>query len=436
MEGPSEPSNTCSRQEHPFGRVSEQGGYTHVMSDSARIDPRYLRDALLWVVDVATLGTRIKGQFPVPAALRPFLRGGRIPSTKFGSLARAIESDPEFLARMAAVATEDQVGQIGMVWLTRPEGWQTRLVELVRDEDAAAAERTKDEELARANKRREAAEHAQARLQAELVELRERLASRTAELESRTAELESLRGDAEARVEELRAARVEARNAGQRADAAAAKLAAAQAELQQLRAGADTTTEPALTEAQQLALTDLVKASGELADRLADLKRQLVEPTEITATGSRRARRTPLVRPGGVRSGTAEEAAFLLRAGAAVLIDGYNVAKQAWPQLDLPAQRERMIHLAEDAVRRYAADVTVVFDGAEVEGAAVSGRKLVRIRYSPPGVIADDVIRAEVAEVPASKPVVVVTDDREILRDVRAAGANTIASALFVSAVC
>ena len=122
--------------------------------ETARIDPRYLRQVLLWVVDVATMGVKVKGHFPVPASLRPFLRGGRVPSVKYGALARAIESDPAFRGRMAAAATEERVGAIGMVWLTRPNGWQERLIELAAAEDEAAAERTKDEELQRARKRR------------------------------------------------------------------------------------------------------------------------------------------------------------------------------------------------------------------------------------------------------------------------------------------
>ncbi|HWL44144.1 MAG TPA: NYN domain-containing protein [Ilumatobacter sp.] len=404
--------------------------------ETARIDPRYLRQVLLWVVDVATMGVKVKGHFPVPASLRPFLRGGRVPSVKYGALARAIESDPAFRERMAAAATEERVGAIGMAWLTRPDGWQERLIELAAAEDAAAAERTKDEELQRARKRRDAAEHAQARLQAELIELRERLAVRTGEFDAAVAEVEQLRSDATTRADELRAARAETRSASQRADAAAAKLAALRAEFEAAKgAPPEVPAAPPLTDQQQVALTDLAKASAELADRVADLKRQLVEPAGVVASVGRRARRAPLVRPGGVRSGTAEEAEFLLRAGAAVLIDGYNVAKQAWPHLDLPAQRERLVAVAEDAVRRFGADVTVVFDGADVEGASASGRRLVRVRYSPAGVIADDIIRAEVAEVPVSKPVVVVTDDKEILRDVRNEGANTIASALFVAVV-
>lgn len=396
-----------------------------------RVDPRQLRRVLLWVVDVSAVGVRLRGQFPAPAALRPFLRGGRIPTAKYGALARAIESDPAFLARMAAVATEDTVGELGMVWLARPEGWQQRLVELAAAEDLAARERTKDDELRQADKRREAAEHAQARLQAELIELRDRSAAHDAELEAHRAELAGLRERHTAATDELRDARAAARQASQRAEALTAKLADAQRALA-AGTGAPPPADPALSDVQQEALSDLTKVAAELADRLAELRHQLVEPSEVVASTARRTRRAPLVRPGGVRSGTAEEAEFLLRAGAAVFVDGYNVAKLAWPQLDLPAQRERLVAVAEDAVRRFAADVTVVFDGAAVEGAATNGRRLVRVRYSPPGVIADDVIRAEFGDVPVNRAVVVVTDDKAIVRDVRAVGGDTIASAMFV----
>jgi predicted RNA-binding protein with PIN domain len=48
--------------------------------------------------------------------------------------------------------------------------------------------------------------------------------------------------------------------------------------------------------------------------------------------------------------------------------------------------------------------------------------------YSHAGVIADDVIRDEVKRLPATRPVVVVTNDRAIVRDVKAMGANTMSS--------
>ena len=61
-------------------------------------------------------------------------------------------------------------------------------------------------------------------------------------------------------------------------------------------------------------------------------------------------------------------------------------------------------------------------------GAAADRRRVVRVMFSPAGVIADDVIRDEVQRLPATRSVVVVTNDQEIVRDVRAMGANTMAS--------
>ena len=45
---------------------------------------------------------------------------------------------------------------------------------------------------------------------------------------------------------------------------------------------------------------------------------------------------------------------YLLRSpGALVLVDGYNVAKLAWPADDLERQRVRCLDLADDIARRY-----------------------------------------------------------------------------------
>ncbi len=64
----------------------------------------------------------------------------------------------------------------------------------------------------------------------------------------------------------------------------------------------------------------------------------------------------------------------------------------------------------------------------EIVGAHASRRRLARVVYSPSGIIADDVIRDETRRLPTSRPVVVVTNDAEIVRDVRADGANVVPS--------
>ncbi|MFT3854918.1 MAG: NYN domain-containing protein [Ilumatobacteraceae bacterium] len=116
-----------------------------------------------------------------------------------------------------------------------------------------------------------------------------------------------------------------------------------------------------------------------------------------------------------------------------MLVDGYNVAKLGWPALTLAEQRERTIATAEDVARRWGTDLTIVFDGADVPGASAPARRLVRVVYSPAGVLADDVLRAEVDQLDHRRAVVVVTSDQAVVNDVRTAGANTIASDQFLA---
>jgi predicted RNA-binding protein with PIN domain len=146
------------------------------------------------------------------------------------------------------------------------------------------------------------------------------------------------------------------------------------------------------------------------------------------------AARRPIAIPGGVYGDSLAAANHLLRTpGAVVLVDGYNVAKLAWPAMDLQEQRELCIEMLEDLARRLAIDLRVVFDGADVVGAS-AGRRLIRVQYSPPGVSADDVIRAEVRALPVTTPVVVVTNDQAIITDVRGDGANPVSSEMLLAA--
>jgi predicted RNA-binding protein with PIN domain len=174
--------------------------------------------------------------------------------------------------------------------------------------------------------------------------------------------------------------------------------------------------------AQVVELRDLARSARGLADRLSSL-------IEVGTTG-----RVALSLPGGVARDSQKATEHLLRAaGALVLVDGYNVAKLAWPDEDLERQRLRCLDLVDDIARRYGSDITVVFDGADVVGAHTTRRRMSRVVYSKPGVIADDVIRAEVRAAPVERTVVVVTNDQAIRRDVAAAGANWITSDAFLA---
>lgn len=113
-----------------------------------------------------------------------------------------------------------------------------------------------------------------------------------------------------------------------------------------------------------------------------------------------------------------------------MIVDGYNVTKTTWPDLALEKQRDRLLGALAPLVARSGAEVTVVFDAAEKkERPLVNRPRGVRVLFSPYGVIADDVIRELVAAEPQGRPVVVVSSDQEVVRDVVRAGARGAAAA-------
>lgn len=106
-----------------------------------------------------------------------------------------------------------------------------------------------------------------------------------------------------------------------------------------------------------------------------------------------------------------------------LIVDGYNVTMAAWPDASIEQQRDRLIGGLAPLAARTAAEVTVVFDAADkLQRPLVTPPRGVRVLFSPAGVIADDVIRDLVAAELCGRPVVVVSDDREVVRDVGRAG--------------
>ena len=77
-----------------------------------------------------------------------------------------------------------------------------------------------------------------------------------------------------------------------------------------------------------------------------------------------------------------------------LIVDGYNVSKAAWPTLPLDQQRARLVQGVNGLTAGKSAEVTVVFDGADlINPPPVKSPRGIRVRFSPPGVIADDLIR-------------------------------------------
>jgi predicted RNA-binding protein with PIN domain len=143
------------------------------------------------------------------------------------------------------------------------------------------------------------------------------------------------------------------------------------------------------------------------------------------------ARRMPLTLPGGVFDDSVEAADHLLRTpGVILIVDGYNVSMTGWPDAGAAEQRRRLVAALHDLAARTSTPSEVVFDGAEVEALAVPAprRQLVRVRFSPPGVEADDVVIDLVRRLPAATPLVVASSDNRVREGVRRLGANVIHS--------
>jgi predicted RNA-binding protein with PIN domain len=418
------------------------------------------------------------------------LRFQKLPGAALGPVRRAVDSDDSFRERVAASVNEDLVGRLGWLWLSRPDGWESEVTDLVTAEEADASLVAEERQERTAARRLEAAEAATRRATGELATVRAELAI----AQDRRSELESLRARFERKLAQLQteldgARRRVAETEGERADASARAAAAdaragelqarlgvveaqreeadararvAEAALELARLGGEAPgaapSLPAPPPAERsagwadaaslvTALTDAAAATARLGEALAaaaaavgpggedecwpaeiDVVAEPLVPPAL-ARARRPRRRTPLRIPGGLFADTAEAAVHLIRQPDVLLIvDGYNVAKLGWPDDTLPTQRERLLDALDELVARYGTSVHVVFDGADVAAPGPVRRRHLRVEFSPAGVSADDVIVDLAESLPAERPVIVATNDGEVRAGARAAGANVLSS--------
>jgi hypothetical protein len=406
-------------------------------SSSVEIEHRYLRSAIEFAVAIADAGQRLRPPLAYPAALKPFLKQRRVPAAALGKLRRAIEADDDFRTRLAAGAQPELVDPIGIEWLRRDDGWEDRIADLISSAHEAEEHAGAAAALRRAERRREAAEQVAVRTRTQLLQLQARVDELTRSVDAERQRADAASADAASMRAELAEARAAVRHANDRADGARQRLERVESERDsesRRAAAAEAQRDELLAErAERDGLRIPPGRIGELGE-LARTARTLAERLGGLVE-ARPARRQPLALPGGVRSGSPRATEFLLRAPAVVvLVDGYNVAKLAWPDEELVVQRERCLDAVDAVARRYGSEITVVFDGADVVGSHARKRHLARVAYSPTGVTADDVLRAEVTATAPERPVVVVTNDQAVRRDVATAGANVLSSESFVAA--
>jgi hypothetical protein len=270
------------------------------------------------------------------------------------------------------------------------------------------------------------------------------------------------------RLREVRADRDDARRradaASRRADVAESALAATREEVDRLLERVDE-LQQALDEAEaerQRAVerearrrdTEVARLQDELsalrradeerrlaARRRADAERQAAREAEAAAAAARREGRSnrgsrvrpgrPSVLPEGVAAETAEAADALLHGGRLVLVDGYNLTLQHRGQLTLEAQRTWAVQLLATLAAKRRIRPVVVFDGERSGGGRpLAGSREVVVRFTAPGITADDELVLEVEA--TDEPVLVVTDDRELRARVRASGADVVGTGPFL----
>lgn len=398
----------------------------------------------------------------VPQSLKTFKRWAPAHRAKRAStpLAAAVERDVTFRQRvfsrvrdalpdLAAALAEgapppaaDPVDVAAVAYLGRTPGWGELVASAGKQLDLAAVE----------------AESSKAA--AELARLREQLDEVRVQAKEDVAAAQAAADVARAEAESVSRALREEKGARRRAERVAAaaeeSAAAARAEAADLVAAAESevsrahhrqaeaeaalgASRKAVREGRSLEDTRLRLLLDTVVDAAAGLRRELALPPPGEHPGDL----VDAARPGDELAGTPERA--LLSDDPALLdqllslpqvhlvVDGYNVTKTGYPDLPLEGQRTRLVTGLSGLAARTGAEVTCCFDGATVLGRvpAVSARG-VRVLFSRPDEIADELIRRLVRAEPPGRPVVVVSSDREVADGVRRAGARPVSAAALV----
>jgi predicted RNA-binding protein with PIN domain len=272
-----------------------------------------------------------------------------------------------------------------------------------------------------------------------------------------TAEVRRLDADLAAALEELGAARADrddllgrATSAGRRAQQAEATLGRERTRWRQERArwheerdsmevgesavpsaaGQATGGGDKRTSVDVEAARDAVRAAAEalgLAPVAAPAGANDIRPVPV--------RRRPLRLGRGIHADSPEGVlALLAQDGIVVFVDGYNVAKRAWPAIAVDLQRKRLVDCLTALCARTGGTVDVIFDGADVNPLPPrSAGEPVRVHFSPPGVEADDEIIDRVAALDPAVPVAVISSDRRVQDGAADHGANVIDADVLIS---
>ncbi|TDD13201.1 hypothetical protein E1218_34850 [Kribbella turkmenica] len=411
---------------------------------------------------VLALAAQALGQLPasdIPAPLRRFASFAPAKRAKLSAsvLGPILETDEHFrrltafqvrrehpelgdaVAEGVPVPAADPVEVAALAYLLRPEDWEQHIAAAAAQVPVEAP-RAAEEAVNRLSDQLDQA-------RTETRQVRERLREQVNELKAENVTLRRKLNEARQRISglqsELEQRTTEAETADERVEAARAEV---ERELRKLRSR--------ITELEAVEHAAR-RAAGQERELASTRTRLLLDTLVEAASGLRRELALPPggeLRPADTVAGTEPEAAPVGRTApdddpalfdellslpqVHLIIDGYNVTKTVWPNSPLHSQRQRLVTALGALVAQRRVEVTVVFDGAELSGPVqLNPPRGVRVRFSPAGVIADEVIRQLVRAEPPGRPVVVVSTDREVAESIITLGARSLSATTLISRI-
>src|SRR5690606_5148601 len=210
-----------------------------------------IRPAVEAALAVARAGLEADPVVPPPPGLGRYLRFARQTPASLKAVARIVERDEAFRARVAAAVDEATVGRAGWLWLTRPEGWEDELAAIEAEHAARRADEEEQRSEQEARRKLERAEAAASKARAEAERWRaeaersraalaaERRARQEAEARVRTlqASLDDLADDRAAVVRKLKEVEAQLVERATELKALRARRRELEAQLRELRAG-------------------------------------------------------------------------------------------------------------------------------------------------------------------------------------------------------
>ncbi|MGW1796499.1 NYN domain-containing protein [Streptomyces sp. NPDC001984] len=399
----------------------------------------------------------------LPAQLRQYARFAPNRRAKFAgnAMAAALETDTLFRQRIGEKLREAQSELAGALdsgspppaadpldvaaaaYVLRPAGWVKLVTAAGEEAQRAHAERADEESRAELERLREELDRAREQTRTETERLRGELESAKKEAESLHRKLRAALSDVkrgEAALRKTQAEMESARAEGQ------AQVSAAESEARRLKArlgeaeAALEATRRAAREGRSVEDMRLRLLLDTVLDATQGLRRELALPP----VSVRPAETVDAVEPGrmtpkdiAARALSEHDPAILDQLlalpQAHLVVDGYNVTKTGYPQMPLEKQRLRLLGQLSQLAAQTGAEVTCVFDGAELAAPVLlAPPRGVRVLFSRPGVTADELIRQLVRAEPPGRPVIVVSTDREVADGIAKAGARPVASAVLL----